>query len=110
MVRELNAETQLNVMVLLDSSESMAYGEAGRTKLDYAARAVASLVTYLSKRGDFVGLTIVQGDKPAAVLPLARGELQAYRLLARARRALAQGVAGRLAAERREQVPRRRTA
>ena len=82
MVRELNAETQLNVMVLLDSTESMAYGEAGRTKLDYAARAVASLVTYLSKRGDFVGLTIIQGDKPASVLPLARGEIQAYRLLA----------------------------
>jgi uncharacterized protein (DUF58 family) len=81
MVRELNAETQLNVMVLLDSTESMAYGEAGRTKLDYAARAVASLVGYLSKRGDFVGLTIMQGDKPAAVLPLARGETQARRLL-----------------------------
>jgi uncharacterized protein (DUF58 family) len=81
MVRELNAETQLNVMVLLDSSESMAYGEAGRTKLDYAARAVASLVSYLSKRGDFVGLTVMQGDKPASVIPLARGELQAYRLL-----------------------------
>jgi len=81
MVRELNAETQLNVMVLLDSTESMAYGEAGRTKLDYAARAVASLVSYLSRRGDFVGLTVMQGDKPAAVLPLARGELQAYRLL-----------------------------
>jgi len=82
MVRELNAETQLNVMVLLDSTESMAYGEAGRTKLDYAARAVASLVSYLSRRGDFVGLTIMQGEKPAAVLPLARGEAQAQRLLA----------------------------
>jgi uncharacterized protein (DUF58 family) len=81
MVRELNTETQLNVMVLLDSTESMAYGEAGRTKLDYAARAVASLVSYLSKRGDFVGLTIMQGDRPAAVLPLARGQAQAYRLL-----------------------------
>jgi len=81
MVRELNAETQLNVMVLLDSSASMAYGEAGRTKLDYAARAVASLVSYLSRRGDFVGLTLMQGDKPAAVIPLARGEPQAYKLL-----------------------------
>jgi uncharacterized protein (DUF58 family) len=81
MVRELNVETQLNVMVLLDSTASMAYGEAGRTKLDYAARAVASLVTYLSKRGDFVGLTVIQGDKPAAVIPLARGQTQAYRLL-----------------------------
>jgi uncharacterized protein (DUF58 family) len=81
MVRELNAETQLNVMVILDSTESMAYGEAGRTKLDFAARAVASLVTYLSKRGDFVGLTVMQGDKPAAVLPLARGKTQAFRIL-----------------------------
>ncbi|MGH9918035.1 MAG: DUF58 domain-containing protein [Nitrososphaerales archaeon] len=88
MVRELNAETQLNVMVLLDSTESMAYGEAGRTKLDYAARAVASLVSYLSKRGDFVGLAVMQGDKPADIIPLARGELQAYKLL---------GALGRLA-------------
>jgi uncharacterized protein (DUF58 family) len=68
-------------MIILDSTESMAYGEAGRTKLDYAARAVASLVTYLSKRGDFVGLTVVQGEQPAAVIPLARGQAQAYRLL-----------------------------
>lgn len=82
MVRELNAETQLNVMVILDSTQSMAYGEAGRTKLDYAARAVASLVSYLSRRGDFIGLTIVQGDKPAAVIPLARGGSQANKLLA----------------------------
>jgi len=81
MVRELNAETQLNVMVLLDSTASMAYGEAGRTKLDYAARAVASLVSYLSKRGDFVGLTIMQGRGPATVIPLARGQTQAYQLL-----------------------------
>lgn len=81
MVRELNAETQLNVMVLLDSTASMAYGEAGSTKLDYAARAVASLVSYLSKRGDFVGMTIMQGSGPATVIPLARGQTQAYRLL-----------------------------
>ncbi|MDA4117401.1 MAG: DUF58 domain-containing protein [Thaumarchaeota archaeon] len=81
MVRELNAETQLNVMVVLDSTETMAYGEAGRTKLDYAARAVASLVSYLSRRGDFVGLTVLQGDAPALVLPLAKGQAQTYKLL-----------------------------
>jgi uncharacterized protein (DUF58 family) len=81
MVRDLNVESQLNVMVILDSTESMAYGEAGRTKLDYAARAVTSLVSYLSRRGDFVGLTIMQGAGPAAVIPLARGDAQAYRLL-----------------------------
>jgi uncharacterized protein (DUF58 family) len=92
MVRELNAETRLNVMVILDSTESMAYGEAGRTKLDYAGRAVASLIGYLSKRGDLVGLTIVQGrvggergargEAAAKIIPLGRGEAQTYRLLA----------------------------
>jgi uncharacterized protein (DUF58 family) len=81
MVRELHAETQLNVMIILDSTESMAYGEAGRTKLDFAARAVASLVSYLSKRGDFVGLPVIQGRSPAAVIPLARGQTQASRLI-----------------------------
>jgi uncharacterized protein (DUF58 family) len=81
MVRERHAETQLNVMIMLDSTESMAYGEAGRTKLDYAARAVASLVAYLSERGDFVGLTVIQGQSPAQVIPLARGQVQEVRLL-----------------------------
>jgi len=81
MVRERQAETQLNVMMILDSTESMAYGEAGRTKLDYAARAVASLIAYLSERGDFVGLTIVQGEAPSQIIPLARGQLQEVRLL-----------------------------
>ena len=52
-----------------------------RLKLDFAARAVASLVSYLSRRGDFVGLTVIQGDKPASVIPLARGQTQAYKLL-----------------------------
>jgi len=81
MVRERHAETQLNVMIMLDSTESMAYGEAGRTKLDYAARAVASLVAYLAERGDFVGLTVIQGQGPAQVIPLARGQVQETRLL-----------------------------
>ena len=83
MVRELHAETQLNIMVLLDASDTMAYGKAGQTKLDYSARAVASLVAYLSRRGDFFGLTVVQGDRPATVMPLARGQLQITRILNR---------------------------
>ncbi len=81
MVREMNAETQLNVMLLLDTTQTMAYGEAGRTKLDYAARSVASLVSYLSNRGDFVGLTLIRGDEPGTVIPLGRGQVQMTRIL-----------------------------
>lgn len=73
MVRDYFAETQLNVMVLLDATDTMAYGRAGETKLDYATRSIASLVAYLSKRGDFLGITVVTGSQPATVIPLARG-------------------------------------
>lgn len=83
MVRELHAETTLNVMIILDASDTMAYGQAGQTKLDYSARAVASLVNYLSKRGDSFGLTVVQGQQPAKVIPLARGQIQITKILNR---------------------------
>ena len=84
MVRETHAETQLSVMLLLDVTETMAYGEAGITKLDYAARAVTSLLQYLSARGDLVGLTLVGGGKDSReVIPVARGRLQTKRILRR---------------------------
>src|SRR5712691_726916 len=76
MLKETHAETQLNVMLLLDLTETMAYGEAGETKLDYAARAVASLLAYLTGRGDLVGLTLVGGKDTTEVIPIARGRLQ----------------------------------
>lgn len=76
MVREFYAETQLNVMILLDGTQTMSYGRAGQTKLDYATRSIASLVAYLSKRGDFLGITVFTGSSPATVIPLARGSAQ----------------------------------
>lgn len=81
MVRELHSETQLNIMIILDSSDTMAYGQAGQTKLDYSARAVGALISYLSQRGDFFGLTIIQGNQPAKVVPMARGQGQVYTIL-----------------------------
>ena len=81
MVRETMAETQLNVMVALDVTETMAYGEAGQTKLDYSARAVASLARYLAARGDSVGLTLMGGPDSTQVIPLAHGNLQVTRIL-----------------------------
>ncbi|MDG6907562.1 MAG: DUF58 domain-containing protein [Nitrososphaerota archaeon] len=76
MVRDFYAETQLNVMVLLDATDTMSYGRAGETKLDFAIRSIASLVAYLSKRGDFLGITVFHGSGPATVIPLARGSVQ----------------------------------
>ncbi len=80
MVRETLAETHLHVMIILDASKSMIYGLRGQTKLDYSARAVATLLNYLSRRGDFIGLTMYDGLN-VSVKPLARGRPQLYRLL-----------------------------
>jgi uncharacterized protein (DUF58 family) len=80
MVRETFAETHLNVMVVLDASISMIYGLRGQTKLDYSARAVATILNYLSKRGDYVGLTVFDGYN-TAVKPVARGNIHFHGLL-----------------------------
>jgi len=81
MVRETSLETQLNVMVALDITETMAYGEAGQTKLDYSARAVASLARYLATRGDSMGLTLMGGTGFTQVIPLTRGRGQVTMIL-----------------------------
>lgn len=81
MVRDFYAETQLNVMVVIDATATMAYGEAGETKLDYAARSVASLFSYLAGRGDFIGITVADGSQRPVVVPLARGRDQLTRLM-----------------------------
>lgn len=81
MVRDFYAETQLNVMVLLDTTATMAYGQAGETKLDYAARSTAALFSYLARRGDFMGITLADGTPTPTVIPLARGGDQLTRLM-----------------------------
>ncbi len=80
MVRETLAETHLHVMTILDASKSMIYGLRGQTKLDYSARAVATLLNYLSKRGDFIGLAVYNGVE-TQIKPLSRGRLQLHRLM-----------------------------
>lgn len=81
MTRETHVETQLNVFILLDTTRTMAYGEAGLTKLDYSARAISSILEYLSSRGDQIGLSLIRGIAQALVIPLGRGEQQKERIL-----------------------------
>jgi uncharacterized protein (DUF58 family) len=73
MVRQNYSENPLSIMVILECSETMAYGEAGKTKLDYACRAVASLAGYAYRRGDFIGITFMKGFSGPKVIPTSRG-------------------------------------
>lgn len=55
-VKRYEEETNLNCYILLDHSASMAFGEEGNTKLDYAKKLAASLTWLMINQKDAVGL------------------------------------------------------
>ena len=75
-IKEYDAETNLNLYLLLDASASMSCANNGRSKLHYAAALAAALAHLALKQRDAVGLT-VYSDRVTAHLLLAtsRGSL-----------------------------------
>lgn len=72
-VKQYEAETNANLVALLDVSGSMDYGSQGITKLDYARYLTACLL-YLSRRQrDRVGMGAFHGRVAEWVRPSARG-------------------------------------
>jgi uncharacterized protein (DUF58 family) len=67
-LKEYEAETNLRCYFVLDCSGSMKFGEAGRTKLDYAKRLAATLAYITVHQGDAVGL-ICSGQKSFFEIP-----------------------------------------
>jgi uncharacterized protein (DUF58 family) len=58
-VRVYEEETRLRATLVVDCSGSMAYGPAGRTKLDYARVLAGALGFMMLRQGDAVGLALV---------------------------------------------------
>ena len=58
-VKEFEADTNLRLVFVLDSSGSMNFGSVGTTKLEYARRIVAALSYLAIQQGDAVGLASV---------------------------------------------------
>lgn len=71
-VKEYEAETNSNFMVLFDVSRSMAYGSGEITKLDYARYLAASLSYYSHQQRDRVGLVTFDDDVIDYVPPAAK--------------------------------------
>ena len=69
-IKEYDADTNLNLYLLLDASASMSCANAGRSKLHYAASLAAALAHLALKQRDAVGLTVFS-DAVTAHLPLA---------------------------------------
>ncbi|GIX00960.1 MAG: hypothetical protein KatS3mg111_4292 [Pirellulaceae bacterium] len=67
-IKEFEADTNLRLVFILDTSGSMAYGSTGLTKLQYAERLVATLAYLAVAQGDAVGLTCI-ADRVIHQLP-----------------------------------------
>lgn len=58
-IKEFEADTNLRLVVVLDTSGSMKFGSVGISKLDYARRILATLSYMAIQQGDAVGLFAV---------------------------------------------------
>lgn len=67
-VKEYNAETNLNLYILLDISNSMECASRGRSKLHYGSALAAALAHLALKQQDAVGITLF-ADSVVAHLP-----------------------------------------
>jgi uncharacterized protein (DUF58 family) len=57
-IKEYDADTNLNLYLLVDASASMGCANTGRSKLHYAASLAAGLAHLALRQGDAVGLTL----------------------------------------------------
>lgn len=80
-VKEFELEAHLRAIFILDASKTMYYGIAGNTKLEYSARAIATISKLLLDRGDYVGLTIYLGGDKYKIVPLGHGRVYINRIL-----------------------------
>ena len=69
-IKEFEADTNLRLCFIVDTSGSMAYGEEGKTRLDYAKSIVGTLAYLASQQGDAVGL--YAGSKNDTATPFTR--------------------------------------
>ena len=71
-VKQFEADTNANFIVLLDTSQSMDYGSGGVTKFDYARYLAACLTYFSQKQRDRVGLVTFNNDVVSHVPPSAK--------------------------------------
>ena len=71
-IKEYDADTNLNLYLLLDASASMSCANTGRSKLHYAASLAAALAHLALKQRDAVGLTVYSDTVTAHLTPRAK--------------------------------------
>jgi uncharacterized protein (DUF58 family) len=71
-IKEYDADTNLNLYLLLDASSSMSCANTGMSKLQYAASLAAALAHLALKQHDAVGLTVFSDSVTAHLPPRAK--------------------------------------
>jgi uncharacterized protein (DUF58 family) len=71
-IKEYDADTNLNLYLMLDASASMSCANTGRSKLHYAASLAAAMAHLALKQRDAVGLTIYSDAVTAHLSPRAK--------------------------------------
>lgn len=79
-IKEFEADTNLRLMLVLDSSGSMGVDSVGGSKLDYARRLAGTLGYLAIQQGDAVGLASV-AEKVVQNIPARRSPSHLYALL-----------------------------
>ncbi|MFX0069884.1 MAG: DUF58 domain-containing protein [Candidatus Hermodarchaeota archaeon] len=80
-VKEFESERDITVMILVDSSETMAGGAIENTKFEYAIRACMLLTKVALTRRDNVGVFTFSDKKNFSILKPGRGEDFFYQVL-----------------------------
>ena len=70
-IKEFEADTNLRICLLVDTSGSMGYGPVGATRLDYARKLAGTLAYLAAQQGDAVGLRCLA--EKAVEIPARRG-------------------------------------
>jgi uncharacterized protein (DUF58 family) len=70
-IKQFEADTNLRLCLLLDTSGSMEFGPEGATRFDYARKLAGALGYFAAEQGDAVGLWSL-ADKPVEI-PARRG-------------------------------------
>jgi uncharacterized protein (DUF58 family) len=79
--RQFRETTSMSVLLVLDTSASMAYPEAGVSKFRYAVLLAAALAYLVTSRGDAVGIVAGSGNRPRYLAPRS-GRAHLQRVLA----------------------------
>jgi uncharacterized protein (DUF58 family) len=67
-IKEFEADTNLRICLLIDTSGSMGFGPVGATRLDFARRLAGTLAYLAANQGDAVGVRSL-AEKPVEVPP-----------------------------------------